>query len=306
MRELFSQLGGWPYLVSEFMRVAGHVVSQKVLLRHVPELSNGGKTKNNLPVHVQLLGGDPDRMAESALIACSLGAPAIDINFGCPAPTVNRHDGGATLLKYPERIKNIVKAVREAVPKNISVSAKLRLGWDNINDIHKNADAAVDGGADFLTIHGRTRMQGYAPPAHWEPIGEVRARVKVPVVANGDINTLDDFKRCRDVTGCHSFMIGRGALANPNLHHQILFELGVVKNTVSPSYQLSDWLPLLLRFAEICKELHPFQYDHYTLHRMKQWLRTISQKNPQCDWFEKIRRTQTTAEAFAALGNAQE
>ena len=87
--------------------------------------------------------------------------------------------------------------------------------------ILENADMAAEGGADWLTIHGRTRVQGYAPPAYWNPIGAVRARLTIPVVANGDLWTTEDFRRCREETGCTHFMLGRGALANPLLSHQI-------------------------------------------------------------------------------------
>ena len=106
-------------------------------------------------------------MAESALVACRAGAKAIDVNFGCPAPTVNRHDGGATLLKHPRRIREIIAAIRAALPPDIPVSAKLRLGWDSLEAIDENADMAAEGGAAWITIHGRTRIQGYRPPAYW-------------------------------------------------------------------------------------------------------------------------------------------
>ena len=102
-------------------------------------------------------------------MACDAGALGIDINFGCPAPTVNSHDGGATLLKYPHRIREIVRAVRDAVPSDLPVSAKLRLGWESIDDIYENARMAADGGASWITIHARTRAQGYQPPVYWRP-----------------------------------------------------------------------------------------------------------------------------------------
>jgi tRNA-dihydrouridine synthase C len=164
-------------------------------------------------------------MAESAGVAVECGALAIDLNFGCPAATVNRHDGGATLLKYPSRLRDIVWAVRNAVPRHLPVSAKMRLGWDATDPIDENAAMAAEGGASWITIHGRTRVAGYAPPIHWEPIGRVRERLGIPVVANGDIWTIDDFRRCRDTTGCEHFMLGRGALADPRLPHRVATEL---------------------------------------------------------------------------------
>jgi tRNA-dihydrouridine synthase C len=104
MREFLTRTGLFDYCVSEFIRVSGHVVPAKVFHRDVPEVAHFSKTSSGIPVQVQLLGGDPIRLAESALEAIDAGACGIDLNFGCPAPTVNRHDGGATLLKYPERL----------------------------------------------------------------------------------------------------------------------------------------------------------------------------------------------------------
>ena len=191
MRALQAEMGVFTFAVSEFIRVSSEVPPKRLFHRHVPELRCGSMTPNGLPVQVQLLGGDAGRMAAAALVACTAGAQAIDINFGCPAPTVNRHDGGATLLKYPKRLREIVAAIRDAVPAEIPVSAKLRLGWDSIDAIDENAEMAAEGGANWITIHGRTRVAGYAPPAYWEPIGRVRKRLNIPVVANGDIWTIE-------------------------------------------------------------------------------------------------------------------
>src|SRR3954470_23925874 len=170
MRALLSERGGFSFCVTEFLRVSQDVVPAKVFRASVPELlRNGCTTPSGLPVSVQLLGGDPGRLAESALVAVRAGALAIDLNFGCPAPTVNRHDGGATLLKHPQRIRAIVEAVRQALPPSIPVSAKLRLGWDSLDPVHENAEMAAQGGASWITIHARTKMQGYQPPVYWAP-----------------------------------------------------------------------------------------------------------------------------------------
>ena len=129
----------------------------KAVRRHVPELLHGGATAAGLPVQVQLLGGDPEKMARAALVCIEAGATAIDLNFGCPARCVNQHDGGAMLLQHPERLQNIVATVRAAVPAHIPVSAKLRLGWDDMRAMHVNAERAAAGGARCITIHARTK-----------------------------------------------------------------------------------------------------------------------------------------------------
>jgi tRNA-dihydrouridine synthase C len=294
MRALMSEIGSFSYFVTEFVRVSGEVLPPKVFRKSIPELSAHGRTHVGAAVQVQLLGGNPERLAQSALHAVQVGAIGIDLNFGCPAPTVNKHDGGATLLLYPTRLRDIVSAVRDAVPKEIPVSAKLRLGWDNIDAIHENAAMAEEGGASWITIHGRTKVQGYVPPAFWEPIGQVRARAKIPVIANGEIWTREDFLRCRDITECEHYMIGRGALANPRLSAILAQELGLAVNTkclwLSEKIQ---WLPLLDRFIEICHTAS--DQDTYPLVRIKQWLRYAS-KRGEIDFFDSIKLAKSTAE----------
>jgi tRNA-dihydrouridine synthase C len=297
MRSLQGESGAWTYAVSEFVRVSCHVLPPKVFLHDVPEIRSGGRTRTGLPVQVQLLGGDPELMAQSAAVACRAGATGIDINFGCPAPTVNRHDGGATLLNHPSRIRAIVAAVRAAVPSSIPVSAKLRLGWDCVRDIHANAASAAEGGASWLTIHARTRMQGYAPPVHWKPIGEVRRALGIPVVANGDIWTVADFRRCQEETGCIHFMLGRGALANPPLAAQVASELGLASRLRPVD---TEWIPLLeglVRHSKLCYGTRP---EMKTLVRLKQWL-NIARKHGEFAFFDLVKRAASEEELFAAL-----
>ena len=274
MRALFTEFGAFDLCVTEFLRVSQEIPPDKTLLSHVPELHlNDGLTAAQTPVQVQLLGGHPDRLARTACRLAQLGARAIDLNFGCPAPTVNRHDGGAVLLKEPQRIEDIVRAVRTAVPAGIPVSAKLRLGWDSAQSVVENALRAQSAGADWITIHARTRMQGYAPPVDWRKIREVRHSLSIPVVANGDIWDLEQFHRCRDDSGADHFMLGRGVLGNPYLLFQIEEAVGVGINVRAPL-----WPRLMRRFVELYRI---FGLDHPDAlsGRMKQWLR-IATLNP--------------------------
>lgn len=296
MRALQGEIGAFDFAVSEFVRVSAVPLPAKVFAREVPELRGGSR----LPVQVQILGGDPERMALSAAAACRAGAKAIDINFGCPAPTVNRNDGGASLLKHPCRIREIVAAVRAATPEQVPVSAKLRLGWESIDPVSENAAMAAEGGASWITIHARTRVQNYNPPVYWSVIGEVRRLVGVPVVANGDIWDLDDFRRCRDETGCMHFMIGRGALANPALSFQIARELGISEGR--PCVRIarySDWLPLLRALVRHTEEFYG-DAPRMTVRRLKQWLRLAS-LHGDFPFFEEIKRAESTSELFAIL-----
>lgn len=290
MRAFQGELGGFSYGVSEFIRISSQLLPDNVYLRHVPELATGGNTPSGLPVQVQLLGGDPERLAESAAQACRLGAKGIDLNFGCPAQTVNRHDGGATLLKYPERLEAIVRAVREAVPRELPVSAKLRLGWEDPAAIDHNAERAERGGASWITIHGRTKVQGYGPPADWKAIARVRRSRSIPVIANGDIWSRDDFERCREMTGCEHFMIGRGALADPSLVATL------AGKALGTNDAWDAWFRRFLHWCDFYGETKP----GYAVRRIKQWL-NIARKIRAVPAFDRVKVCDSMDAVFAAL-----
>jgi tRNA-dihydrouridine synthase C len=303
MRAFMGECGAFTYAVSEFVRVSHSIPSRGVFLRHVPELAFRALTPTGLPVQVQILGGDAGRMAEAAAIAHKAGALAIDINFGCPAKTVNRHDGGATLLKYPKRIREIVSAVRAALPSNVPVSAKMRLGWDTNEPILENASMAAEGGASWVTIHGRTRVAGYAPPIYWPPIGLVREQLGIPIVANGDIFSIEGFRRCRDETGCRHFMLGRGALANPALPLQIAVEMGLIPLEASrlESYA-HDW-PILLQRLVGWRRHYGIHCPERTARKLKQWL-TMAAAYGTFEAFDRVKEARTVEELMALLAIA--
>lgn len=294
MRDFVGSWGVFSYAVSEFARVSVEPIPAKVFRRDIPEICNDGKTQSGMPVQVQILGSDLDNMAKSAQTAVASGAKSIDINFGCPAPLVNRHDGGASLLRCPPRIREVVRAVRDALPTEVPVSAKLRLGWDNIDSIFENARMAEEGGAAWITIHARTRVQGYKPPVYWPHIGKVREMMSVPVVANGDIWNLEDFYRCREETGCEHFMVGRGALANPILPFQIARCLGLA--TEIPKTR--DWDEVFAGFVEQCDR------DGYpravALMRLKQWSK-IAHLYGEFQAFDAIKQANTIEEFFESM-----
>lgn len=295
MRELQGRVGAFTYAVSEFLRVSTNPLPAKVFRRDVPELV----TPHRLPVQVQLLGGDPDLMAESAMNAVRAGATAVDINFGCPAPVVNRHDGGASLLRSPCRVRAVVSAVRGAVPAGIPVSAKLRLGWDSIDAIDENAAMAAEGGASWLTIHARTKSQGYNPPVYWPAIGRVRQALGLPVVANGDIWSLDDFRRCQDETGCRHYMLGRGALADPSLSHRVARELGLWNGKIHES----AWSALFREFVRISGEREDGGRGHSLL-RLKQWMK-LAHRFGRFEHFDALKQIETLREFFDRLGELE-
>jgi tRNA-dihydrouridine synthase C len=263
-RELATQLGGVSQCVTEFVRVTDRAPPKSVFLRASPELARGGFTTSGVPVFVQILGGDPAAMGEAARVAASLGAPGIDINFGCPAKRVNNHDGGASILRCPERAEHITRAVRDAVPHHIPVTAKIRLGWADSESVIEIAQATERGGASWLTIHGRTKLQMYAPPVDYAAIGRARAAVSMPVVANGDITSRERLQLCAEESGCRAFMIGRGALARPYLFREL-------RGTGHPGlHGLAESSDVLLRYERL---MHEGGFaPEARLRRLKQWL----------------------------------
>jgi tRNA-dihydrouridine synthase B len=167
---------------------------------------------------VQIFGREEDAMAEAARMAVSIGASLVDINMGCPAKRVVAGECGSALMKEPERAQQLVRIVVGAVPANIPVTVKHRAGW---NENNKNAPefacAMVEAGAQMITVHGRTRTQGFSGKSDPDIIRQVRAAVPahIPVVGNGDVVDVEGYMRLREHTGCDAVMIGRGALGNP-------------------------------------------------------------------------------------------
>jgi tRNA-dihydrouridine synthase C len=293
MRDTLTRVGGIDQCTTEFLRVTQYLHSEIVFYRNCPELRMGSKTRWGTPIFLQLLGGQADPMAVNAARAAELGAAGIDLNFGCPAKTVNRHDGGASLLKCPDRVLGIVAAVRKAVPTATPVTVKIRLGFDDPSVCFENALAAQEGGAQALTVHCRTKTDGYKPPAYWEWIPRLKERVKIPIVANGEIWNSADFRRCQEATGADRFMIGRGALANPYLFRQIKDE----QEAAAPEWQQVKLL--IPGFFEACEGKIN---GHFATSRTKQWLKALSMKSPEArQLFDQIKTFKKPPEFRSAL-----
>lgn len=299
VRRLLAGLGGMDLCVTEFVRVVQRPLSPKVLLRSCPELAQGGATALEVPVMVQLLGGDADLVAESAQVAIDLGAQGIDLNFGCPARKVNGHDGGAALLREPRRVESVVEKARRAVPDRHPVSAKVRLGWDDPNGIESIAQAAEAGGASWLTIHGRTKVQMYKGQADWTRIARARQAVSIPVVANGDLFTPEDVLRCAEQTGCRAFMLGRGAFRRPNLFRWI-------RGLDRGPWGLRACRSLLLEFVDgVLGDSRYSDGPRVALGRLKGWLRAMSEASePFQPAFEQIKRVHDLEQARDLLAEA--
>jgi tRNA-dihydrouridine synthase B len=205
------------------------------------------------PIAVQIFGADADRMARAARLVEESGADVLDINCGCPVPKVVKRGGGCELMRQPEQLSHILRAVRREV--SIPVTLKMRSGWDETNrnagDVAAIAEAA---GVDMVTIHGRTRVQLYHGEADWSVIPSVRRRVSIPVVGSGDILTAADALRRERVFSPDGVMIGRGALANPWIFRQIE-ELRRGESVYRPA--LEERLDAMHAYAACLEEDHP-------------------------------------------------
>ena len=182
-----------------------------------------GIEKLTMPISIQLFGANKESLAKAAkIITNKYPNVLIDINMGCPVPKVAMHaHAGSGLLKEPDKVYEIVNSVVKAV--SVPVTVKIRSGWDshsiNALEIAKICEKA---GAKAITIHARTRAQGYSGKADWNIIKEVKQNVNIPVIGNGDVKTPLDAKKMLDITGCDAIMIGRAALGNPF----------IIKNTI--------------------------------------------------------------------------
>ncbi len=291
VRALLTSVGGFDHCVTEFVRVVDRLLPERVFLRLCPELARGGRTPAGTPVIVQLLGGDAQVVAENAARAAELGAPGIDINFGCPSRFVNRKAGGAVLLREPERIERIVAATRAALPAAVPLSAKVRLGYDDPGAALEIAQAVEAGGAAWIVVHARTRADGYRPPARWEALAPLVEALSIPVVANGDIDSPEAWARCRALSGCEAAMVGRGALARPDLALAL-------RDPARPPMGWPEARALLLRLGRMMEgRATPRQ----TLGRLKQWLGWLRRGFPEAEpLFERARRAPDPA-AFWAI-----
>lgn len=291
LRETLTRVGGLDRCVSEFIRVTGTLLPERAFTRVVPELLQGGRTRAGTPVRAQLLGSDEVCLAENAARLASLGPAGIDLNFGCPAKVVNRHGGGAMLLQDPELVFRIVAAVRRAVPAHMPVSAKMRLGFTDDSRAEDNARAIEAAGADELVVHARTKVHGYKPPAYWERVADIRAAVRLPMVANGEIWTVEDARRCREASGCESLMLGRGIVSNPGLALAIRGESGGIA--------WSELLPLMLDFwVHVSRRVEP----RHRAGRLKQWLNYLRRTYPEAQaTYDAVRTVNDPRQAAAAV-----
>ncbi len=294
LRDVLTRIGGYDAAVSEFVRVSGTLLPERTFARVCPELQSGGVTAAGTPVSLQLLGSDPDWLARNAQRVGPLSPHGVDLNFGCPAKTVNRHGGGAMLLDDPELLQRIVCAVRASVPEHIPVTAKMRLGISDTALAIACAQALAAGGIARLVVHARTRDHGYLPPAHWEWVARIAQAVTVPVVANGEVWSVADWRRCRELSGCADVMLARGAVADPFLALRIR---GGADEAPSPD----DWRALQPHLADYWRKILGRVSARHAPGRLKLVLSYLRRTWPQADALYGTVRPLRDVSAISAL-----
>ncbi|MDP3537597.1 MAG: tRNA-dihydrouridine synthase [Azonexus sp.] len=278
LRGVLTSIGGYDWGICEFVRVSNTLLPAKTYERICPELLNGSRTASGTPMRVQLLGSDPLMMAENARRLVTLNPAGIDLNFGCPAPTVNRHRGGAALLGEPELLHAIAAAVRAVVAVDTPFTAKMRLGIDDTSRAVDCAQALVAAGIDELIVHGRTKADGYRPPARWEWIDRVRAAIDIPLIANGEVWTVEDFRNCQQATGCPDIMLGRGAVADPLLARRVRGEA------------VGGWEEILPGVGDYWLGIRRKVVPLHAGGRLKQWLAMLRRNYPEAEvLFQQLR-----------------
>jgi tRNA-dihydrouridine synthase C len=285
MRTLLTRNHAFDYCVTEFLRITNQLLPERVFTRLCPEALHDWKTPSGTPVHLQLLGGEPQPMAENACRGVELGAPVIDVNFGCPSKFVCNNVGGSILLKDPNNLYRVLHAMRQAMPAHIPLTAKMRLGFEDKSLAIENAQAVEAAGASMLCIHARTKIEGYKPPAHWHWIAKIKEQVTIPIMANGEIWNIEDYQICQQASGCDDIMLGRGAVATPDLALQIR------KHQAGDDYQADGWEQQLNDLLWMLNSSVTSGNVKFAADRIKQWLAFFKMRHTAAAiFFDKVKR----------------
>jgi nifR3 family TIM-barrel protein len=251
---------------------------------------------------VQIFGREPSALARAAEMAVEIGAAIVDINMGCPAKKVTAGACGSALMREPELAAALVSAVRRAVPARVPVTVKHRAGWDEASlNAAAFARRLVDAGAAMITVHGRTRAQGFSGSARMAPIAEVRAALppEIPVIGNGDVKDVAAYRRMKAETGCDGVMIGRGAMGNPWLFRTLA---ALERGQADPGPPaLPERRAVWRRHADLVVELSP---ERMRLHELRKTLAWYSRGLRGGSWLRQATFTTDAAPALLDMGEA--
>jgi tRNA-dihydrouridine synthase C len=263
-RKAMASIGGFDEAITDFIRVPRFA--------HVKSLAAVYEAEETAPIPLaaQIMGSDPVLMAEMAQELVRRGAPRIDVNCGCPSNTVTGRGAGSSLLKEPSALHEVAKAVVSSV--SVPVTLKMRSGYEDTSLFQENLLAAQESGIAYLTLHPRTKVDGYGPPAQWELIAQAKELLRIPLVGNGDILTVEDAHRMLKMTRCDALMIGRGSVINPFIFHQIRASFA------SLEYQ-STWDQLMRYFEVYLSEIAPGMKEKTKVNKMKQLMSFLFKGN---------------------------
>lgn len=312
MREFLTRDRAFDFCVTEFLRVTDQLLAERAFRRICPESFQNWKTPSGTPVHLQLLGNDVNAMTDNACRGAILGAPVIDVNFGCPMyvrnsqksinskrgegkkdkPKVNacgESYGGSILLQYPDEIFNLLSTMRKALPEHVPLTAKMRLGYEDKTLAIENAQAIEEAGVSQLCIHARTKAEGYKPPAHWHYIARIKEQISLPILANGEIWNLDNYKQAKQESNCDHIMLGRGAVAMPDLAIQ------VQRFENNKEHDVDDWNQRLKDMLWMMDSISKANHDTATQGKIKQWLAFLKFRYTEAQpFFQSIKKLKTS------------
>lgn len=264
-RKAMAAVGGFDEAVRDFLRVPKNA--------HVKSLAEvyDAQELDPIPLVAQIMGSDPELMGAMAQEMEKRGAKRVDVNCGCPSNTVTGRGAGSSLLKEPNFLYEVVKAVTKSV--SIPVTIKMRSGYEDTSLFKENLFAAQESGVRYITLHPRTKADGYGPPAKWELIAEAKALLKIPVVGNGDILNVQDALEMLRLTGCDALMIGRGSIINPFIFHEI-------RAHFSKKPYVPAWQDLMRYFEVYMDEVPPDMSIKVRVNKLKQLMSFLFKANP--------------------------
>lgn len=265
-RRAMASVGGFDEAVRDFLRVPTNA--------HIPSLASVYTASEiaPIPLAAQIMGSDPELMAGMAQELERRGAHRIDVNCGCPSNTVTGRGAGSSLLKDPNFLNQVTKSVVSAV--SIPVTIKMRSGYADISLFKENLLAAQESGAHYITLHPRTKVEGYGPPARWDLIAQAKEILDIPLVGNGDILTVEDALEMVKRTRCDALMIGRGSIINPFLFHQI-------RAHYSGTPFQPQWNDIIHYFNVYMKEIPEEVSTRIKVNKLKQLLSFFFKQNPE-------------------------
>lgn len=228
------------------------ISAEGILHGNEKTLNMGALHEEERPVIQQIFGADPRRMADSVRIIEEAGRPdGFDVNMGCPVRKITSNFNGAALMKEPSTAREIVRKMKGATASPVSV--KTRLGWSRPDEILDFIQALEDAGADIVTVHGRTKEQGYSGSADWEMIGRARELVSIPVLCNGDVFSAEAATEALRISGCDGIMVARGALGSPWIFREIT---AMLNGENRPGPDVRERTKTIREHAELHAELH--------------------------------------------------